>query len=896
MNTKRIIIPTILIIGMVLLTIGPAAGAARTFTGLIYWSNGTQCMALDGTPGNTLDITNNRTLVTYNQSTGIAVDVTTVPGRYTLVLDDPNDISSGDGFDYYTVATDGSKVETNTTHSTYWTVPGVIGFDIHLDPPAAQPDLIVEDITPNPNASYVKGYFFANETNDISAKITNIDTGAAGPFTVEFDVSGDLYYATVSSGLGAGNNITVYVTDTVIRTNGTTVTIDVTADSADAVSESNESNNAASWSDLVWYNGYKGKRYTGGLDVGKRYTGGQEIDTYKVFCVNGGMNYSAGDSYYLSSSAQPDWTDYNVTWDGDPVVPPTATLVEARLYVAYTWDKGSVISDYTSMTFNGVHPYTVEEHYMDSKLYDPAASVYGMLVYNVTDDCVLNGRNTANLTNSYIGGDNVSMRGMVLLVVYDDGGDLKQIAVNEEFDMLCGSLSRYSTTPAEATAWAQFPNPDYCAAYPTTAARLITFAPGADGSGSAGEGELIFNGQVWNDAWRDNEVHQIGISDVDVTDYLESTNNEAGFQSNADWMEAAIGILEVTYANEALIAIDQPEFVDPQSQFTINITVNPLGNKVSAVQYDLYYNTSVVWAEWANPGTFLNGTWDTDVTVLSIDNTFNTTHGKISYAETTLGNNDGTLPSVTEKGILTTIHFSAIGVRNTSTGFNFSNVLMSDDEKRPVNYEATDCGVTIYDNKDPVAIGTSMYRFNNVASKFQCFAVLCPCLSHAGHDTWWGNNITYIRWDFGDGQYGTSEGVPLTDLCEIKMHEYTTWNWVGGNEPGDTDGSSYEPFEAYLTVRDDGVPQLSNTTNISVQVYIAGDTNGDGVVNIFDAACVGRHYLQTATGPTEDCGYYWDEPQKDEADLNNDGDVDTIDAMIVGTNWNHAAWPPYYIE
>jgi len=334
------------------------------------------------------------------------------------------------------------------------------------------------------------------------------------------------------------------------------------------------------------------------------------------------------------------------------------------------------------------------------------------------------------------------------------------------------------------------------------------------------------------------------------------------------------------------IGIEQPDFVDPQSQFTVNITVDPQANDISAVQYDLYYNTSVVWAEWANPGMFLKQAGaDTDVTVLAIENSWDVSGhtGKISYAETIL-RSGGVLPSVNTSGVLTTIHFSAIGARGACSYFNLSDVLIADPDKGPVDCTINNCGVTIYDNIPPVANGTSMHRVSNVASKFQCFAILCPCLSHGGGDTWKGNNITYIRWDFGDGEYGTSEGV---DPCEDKEHEYTTWNW---------NGTGYDPFIVYLTVRDDGDPQLSNTTEVEVVVYIAGDTNGDGVVDIFDAACVGKHWGQAATGPAGTCGYLWTDLQADEADLNNDNEVDTIDAMIVGTNWNHLAYPPYIKE
>ncbi len=216
------------------------------------------------------------------------------------------------------------------------------------------------------------------------------------------------------------------------------------------------------------------------------------------------------------------------------------------------------------------------------------------------------------------------------------------------------------------------------------------------------------------------------------------------------------------------------------------------------------------------------------------------------------------------------------------------DALASDPLKQPVELVMEDCGVTIYDNIPPVAIATSKYRFSNVASKFQCFAALCCCNSHGGlenNSEWKGNEIVYVRWDFGDGNYGTSEGL---EDCQ-KHHEYTSWNWNELTE-------EYEPFIAYLTVRDDGEPQLSNTTEVEVMVYIAGDTNGDGVVDILDAACVGKHYGQTANPAPANCTYYWDYVQQDEADLNNDGRVSTIDLMIVGTNWNHLAYPPYTQE
>ena len=127
-------------------------------------------------------------------------------------------------------------------------------------------------------------------------------------------------------------------------------------------------------------------------------------------------------------------------------------------------------------------------------------------------------------------------------------------------------------------------------------------------------------------------------------------------------------VIRTEPVTQAQIGIDQPGFVDPQSQFTIDITVDPQGNNISAVQYDLYYNTSVVRAEWANPGPFLKQDGaSTDVVVLSIDNSWNVMGhiGKISYADIIL-KSGGTLPSINTSGVLTTIHFSAIGGRGAT--------------------------------------------------------------------------------------------------------------------------------------------------------------------------------------------------------------------------------------
>ncbi len=112
-------------------------------------------------------------------------------------------------------------------------------------------------------------------------------------------------------------------------------------------------------------------------------------------------------------------------------------------------------------------------------------------------------------------------------------------------------------------------------------------------------------------------------------------------------------------------------------------------------------------------------------------------------------------------------------------------------------------------------------------------------------------SIILYTWDFGDGTNGT--GAAPT-------HKYSTYRW---------NGTAYLPFTVNLTVTDN--EGLTNSTSQKVIIWIAGDSNGDGKVNILDASLVG---LRWNSNPADPC-----------ADLNNDVKVNILDASIIGLNW-----------
>lgn len=381
-------------------------------------------------------------------------------------------------------------------------------------------DLEVTAIAPN------NGELFAHEANTVTATINNTGTAAAGPFSVLFDF-GDSQQAVPVSNLVAGGSATVTASDPATRTAGDLVNITLTADSGGIIIETSEDNNEMTVEKTIKNNGYKGKRFTDGEDIATR----------DVFTLHGGLLYSSGNSVYKSGSGG--WTDYSSSWVGsDLPLPGEASVREARLYIPYTYDKSDILPGGVTFTFNGANvPYSA--HYQDRKDWGSSNYPYGLLVYNVTSGFLTTG-NTATLTKP--SGDQVSFRGMILVVIYEDPTAPERILfLNEEMDLLYGGSS-YSTTPEEATAHAPFTGATIETG-DVASATLVTFAPGA----GPNEGDLLFNGQAWTDAWNYLGGTEIGVNSRDVSAYIDASENEAGFRSNADWMEASIAILIVEY-------------------------------------------------------------------------------------------------------------------------------------------------------------------------------------------------------------------------------------------------------------------------------------------------------------------------------------------------------------
>ncbi|MFY1643554.1 NosD domain-containing protein, partial [Methanoculleus bourgensis] len=205
--------------------------------------------------------------------------------------------------------------------------------------PALLPDLTVAgNVNPVP-ASAV----FAKEPN--SVKITNIKNTGPGPAA---NITVALYASDVADGavpvntttidaLASGAQITVILIDPTIRNlEGGTITYTAALDPENLIAETNEANNnKTSAAKPVRYNGYKGKALY--------WEGGSNVTTYRTYDLRGDIIHSFGDAAYVSGSfGAGGWTTYNTTWTASNLtIPAGATVLEARLYVPYTWDSSN---------------------------------------------------------------------------------------------------------------------------------------------------------------------------------------------------------------------------------------------------------------------------------------------------------------------------------------------------------------------------------------------------------------------------------------------------------------------------------------------------------------------------------------------------------------------------
>ncbi len=469
-----------------------------------------------------------------------------------------------------------------------WIIPGVIALLMLLALPGAvsagdnvvvsgsvvDEDLVITAISPNVGAG---AFMFANEPNVISVTVKNNGGLGATASTVSVVVGSETYTAAVG-GLAAGASEIVTVTDTVSHDYSTSpVSVTATADSTGVVAESDETNNEVTSDLTLYYNGYKGKRWTDGNDMTTQATFDGRYDVI----------YSAGDTAYNGAG----WIEKTYSWDtSDLPIPAGSTVVSARLYQGYTYNKMGIDPTFT-MSFNG-NTVTPSATYQDIKGFGSYSYPYGMYVYDVTSQFNI-ASNSITITPE--AGQNYGIYGAYLIVTYSDPSTTeKHIWINDEFDMV-QSQAQYSVTSDEATVFATFANVDNTNVASAQAVAILASAGDTDKS------KFFFNSNEYPGFWADYlSGSQIGFSVYDVTSALASGANEARLQSYDPGTKG-----DNMYAMNTILVVEKTE-----ASVTADFSATPLsGNKPLEVAFTDASTGYIVSYAW----DFGDGETSTDV-------------------------------------------------------------------------------------------------------------------------------------------------------------------------------------------------------------------------------------------------------------------------------------------
>ncbi len=281
----------------------------------------------------------------------------------------------------------------------------------------------------------------------------------------------------------------------------------------------------------------------------------------------------------------------------------------------------------------------------------------------------------------------------------------------------------------------------------------------------------------------------------------------------------------------------------------------------------------MIFAETVTYGGFLTQDGHTDIyiaeTVVDNDN------GVVMFAASRQSASNG----VTNSGTFAIVHFTAVAEGQTSL-LNLVDALAANDAYpvETITLATINGNVEICFNEPPIAVAKSDFRINNIAERGLSKAYFSGTESH---DYEPDGDLTLWNWWVDDGTDLIGENV--VHLFEAPIY----WQPMGMDP---ANGGHYVLADVTLTVTDDGVPLKDGLHTIQVDVWIAGDTTGDGRVNIADTVPFGRQFGEHANiGPAD--GLHWhDNLEGDQADLNNDDWVNIGDATLLGTAWGHTAW------
>ncbi|ODS41261.1 hypothetical protein BEH94_04350 [Candidatus Altiarchaeales archaeon WOR_SM1_SCG] len=286
------------------------------------------------------------------------------------------------------------------------------------------------------------------------------------------------------------------------------------------------------------------------------------------------------------------------------------------------------------------------------------------------------------------------------------------------------------------------------------------------------------------------------------------------------------------YCASYFISVIPPNITVPVNQ-TFSITVNISGTDIVGAGFDLIFNNTILEALNIYEGSFIGQCTTTTYNALPPE--INNTEGNVSFHDMCWGGE-----TISGTGAAAVITFKALSEGVSDLLLQNAEIFNSNGtHANPVSGVVVENGsVEVVSNLPPHAeAGPDKTVYTNQVLQF-----------NGSNSTDADGNIISYFWDFGDTNNAT--GAAST-------HTYTS--------PG--------TYTVNLTVTDDDGAADSDT--LTVTVYLAGDVNHDGCVNIYDLAKLAVAG-DSATGNAR---------FNPDADFNNDGTIDFDDLALLAANW-----------
>jgi len=360
------------------------------------------------------------------------------------------------------------------------------------------------------------------------------------------------------------------------------------------------------------------------------------------------------------------------------------------------------------------------------------------------------------------------------------------------------------------------------------------------------------------------------LSNVTLSDPTAQPIPGVGVNNGAVTVETSVNV------NTTVSIEPKNTATSPGDVFVINVTIDPAENEVYGAQYELNFDPAILQVIEQTKGDFLT---QDGASSIEVTNKFNNTAGRVEYGETRMGVENG----VTGTGVLASITFRVVGATG-GTDLILSNVTLSDPNATRIDALINNGRVVIggmppceaiisIPNITSTVTASAPIEIKNATNIGSCDLTLFfdPSVVRVSNVS--GGDFDFI---FSNLENTTAGSIriaafqgPSAGLNDNVVVANVTFMVVGSV------GSS-TPLTLDVTTLKDASPACNpipyTIENGKFTVFLNGDVNGDGVVDIADCMYLAKHILGV-TG--------FEHIIEDAAEVNGDGVVDIADCMYL---------------